>query len=86
MTTKESESRYYRRNKEMVRRYKRMCGCRDCGDHRPEVLEFDHITDNKRCNVSMLYNKRHKLKAEIRKCQVVCGSCHKIRTGQRRGQ
>lgn len=58
--------------------------CKDCGNDDHRVLEFDHLED-KDCNVSHYLGKnRKKAEAEARKCEVVCGNCHNIRTYERR--
>ena len=59
--------------------------CTDCGETDPVVLEFDHLRDK-------IFDIGPKLAtypwaavlAEIEKCEVVCGNCHKRRTARRR--
>ena len=69
--------------KEFVRRYKILVGCKDCGyKTNPVALDFDHITDNKLINVSNAKSIKQ-AKEEIRKCEVVCANCHRIRTYNR---
>ena len=70
--------------------YKKNNKCLDCGfkgnDH-PEVLEFDHIGNNKEFNVSEFHSQTsslNKVKEEIKKCELVCANCHRIRTASRR--
>lgn len=62
-------------------------GCIDCGFNlHPRALEFDHISDNKRANVSNLIRSDYSWKTileEIAKCEVVCANCHAIRTANR---
>jgi hypothetical protein len=61
--------------------------CVDCGEDNPVVLEFDHLRD-KVDNVSGLVRRLTSWQAiedEIRKCEVVCANCHRIRTAQRAG-
>jgi hypothetical protein len=56
--------------------------CTDCGDDRLIVLEFDHVR-SKRGNVTQLARRGCGLKAlqaEISKCEVRCGNCHRRRT------
>ena len=64
--------------------YKEDQGCFDCGIFYPHyVLEFDH-----RPGVKKFGNVYHVLKkygwdkawAEVKKCDVVCSNCHKVRT------
>jgi len=59
-------------------------GCVDCGYNTyPEALDFDHIGDDKLCDVSKCHNETQLL-AEIAKCEVVCANCHRRRTALRR--
>jgi len=70
--------------------YKKRSKCSDCGlsgVQYPEVLDFDHINDNKEFNISEF--RRHtsgfnKVKKEIKKCEIVCANCHRIRTAERK--
>ena len=70
--------------REFTNRHKGLCGCSSCGikDHR--VLDYDHINPaDKKYLVSQLVNLAYSLKTikdEIRKCQVLCSNCHRIRT------
>jgi hypothetical protein len=67
-----------------TRRYKKMCGCVDCGySANPIALQFDHVIGNKIANVSTMISKGvsiSKIKEEIRKCEVRCANCHAIVT------
>jgi len=61
-------------------------GCAECGERDPRVLEFDHIEPrNKAYAVSKLFANGYswgaeKLRAEIRKCRVICANCHRKHT------
>jgi hypothetical protein len=58
--------------------------CRDCSNDDRRVLEFDHLGD-KIANISELYTRSwDKLKLELKKCELVCANCHKIRTWRRK--
>jgi hypothetical protein len=71
------------RNREKVNQYKLEKGCSDCGyKEHPAGLEFDHI-GHKNANVAMLMGQDKKLWEEIKLCEVVCGTCHGIRTWNR---
>lgn len=57
-------------------------GCADCGNKDLRVLEFDHILE-KVDNVSaMIAHGRpwDVIQDEMKKCEIVCANCHKIRT------
>jgi len=77
----------YAKNAEIVRQIKLDSGCIDCGysDHHAG-LEFDHIEGRKGGEtVAKLMGKSIKrILEEIDKCDVVCGTCHNIRTWNRR--
>jgi len=69
--------------KRFIRRYKLLVGCTDCGYREHHVaLDFDHIGDNKTINVA-LAKSISQAKEEMRKCEVVCSNCHRIRTYNR---
>src|SRR4051812_17644010 len=65
--------------------------CVDCGGTwDPLVMEFDHCRGEKCFNLGDFHGaRRHGLKrllAEIEKCDVVCPTCHRIRTLRRLGK
>ena len=60
--------------------------CLDCGGEFPtESMHFDHVRGVKRFGLGQ-YGLRpiETIKAEIAKCEVVCGNCHAVRTEARR--
>ena len=62
--------------------------CVDCGERDRIVLTFDHVTGEKRANVSDMVQGGfglESIKAEIEKCDVVCFNCHQIRSQKRAG-
>ena len=60
--------------------YKIERGCVDCGYAKHHsALEFDHIKGNKKINVCFAKSITQAVK-EIKKCEVVCSNCHRIRT------
>jgi hypothetical protein len=67
-----------------LRDYKEHRGCADCKTNFPHyVLEFDHRPGTKKLgNVYHVLKKYgiEKARQEIKKCDVVCSNCHKIRT------
>ena len=62
--------------------------CVDCGEADIRVLQFDHIDPSSKTeNVSALIRRRlawSQILAEIAKCEVRCGNCHRRRTLQQR--
>lgn len=75
----------YRKNMEFVQQYKLQKGCADCGYSTHHAgLEFDHVNGILRDRVASLVGRSMKvLLQEIEKCDVVCGTCHGIRTWNR---
>ena len=79
-------TRRRKRMKAWMREYLSDKACVDCGIDDLLVLEFDHIADDKRANVSRLLHGGHSLQCvtdEIAKCEVVCANCHRRRTALR---
>jgi hypothetical protein len=59
--------------------------CSDCGLNYPSyVMDFDHLSD-KLSNISYLTSsgRTAALKKELKKCEIVCSNCHRIRTHAR---
>ena len=62
--------------------------CVDCGETDPMVLTFDHVTGNKKMNISQMVNQGYSLAAiqsEIVLCVVRCANCRMRIEKQRRG-
>ena len=62
--------------------------CVDCGEADIVVLEFDHIGDDKKFNISDATRHGYgmdKVIAEIAKCEVRCANCHRKKTYERGG-
>lgn len=63
-------------------------GCIDCGyAAHAEALQFDHIENNKKANVSDLIRSDYSwdtIKKEIDKCVIRCANCHAVITAVRR--
>ena len=74
--------------RDYVQRVKRLHKCIDCGQSNPQVLEFDHVK-NKSHNISDMTNGAYSIEAikkEIRKCEIRCANCHRIKTIERRNE
>lgn len=71
-----------------ARQYLKLHPCVDCGERDVRVLEFDHIDPKeKKFNISRWCSDGGNLKTlekEIKKCQVRCSNCHRIRTVEER--
>lgn len=71
--------------REWVRNEKQKTPCKDCGVLYPSyVTDYDHIGE-KKMNISLLINRgsAKQVKEEIKKCELVCANCHRIRTFKR---
>lgn len=59
-------------------------GCVDCGIKDSRILDFDHVDkNNKIASVCKLVNSgtsEQKILDEIKKCEVRCANCHRIKT------
>ena len=72
----------------IIARYKTFKGCIDCGYNlHPHALDFDHVFDTKEFDISPAVNNLtswKRIRKEIRKCEVRCANCHRIKTFERR--
>lgn len=76
------------RNRAFALDYLRSHPCVDCGEADPVVLEFDHRDPReKRTEVGRLIHTTTltAVRAEIEKCDVRCGNCHRIKTATQFG-
>jgi hypothetical protein len=82
--TIERNSKLNIRNLAFVFRYLKIFGkCVDCGTTDIRVLEFDHVRGTKVEGVMRLASQLasiFKIKEEIRKCEIRCCNCHRIKT------
>lgn len=71
----------------VLRAYKEDSGCVDCGHKYPHfILEFDHKPGYRKLDNVYRVLKKYGIEMawkEVRKCDVVCSNCHKIRTNER---
>lgn len=77
----------YQANLQHVQALKVERGCADCGYNAHHAgLEFDHVQPRLRGTVASQMGRSLKvLLEEIERCEVVCGTCHSIRTWNRGG-
>ena len=63
--------------------------CVDCGKEYPSyVMDFDHVRGEKKFNISSAHRDAiamDRILEELKKCEVVCSNCHRIRTFTRSG-
>jgi len=61
--------------------------CADCGKtFHYAAMDFDHVRDIKRVDISRMIRTGYSVAAieqELKKCEVVCANCHRIRTWSR---
>lgn len=64
------------------------CPCKDCGNKFPACcMDFDHARGTKKFNVGSMFAHHYSRKLiehEIKKCDLVCSNCHRIRTQKRK--
>lgn len=83
---KKERTRYAKR-KQFFDMLKTERGCYDCGGMFPaEALDWDHAPGAEKCfNIGdRILHPIEETMTEISKCQVVCATCHRIRTASRR--
>ena len=60
----------------------------DCGESDSVVLEFDHVTGDKRSSIANYVRSGRSwnlIVNEVQKCEVRCANCHRRVTAQRNG-
>src|SRR3989344_3046891 len=89
---KKKHLKYIQKLKNLVRayieNYKKQRKCADCGflgKHYPQVLDFDHLSHKVFAIGSWRKNVLSvaRVEKEIKKCELVCANCHRIRTVKR---
>lgn len=72
------------RRYEILNNYKMAKGCKECGYNKHAVaLDFDHINPlEKSFNISARLDLStiKTLMKEVRKCQILCANCHRVKT------
>ena len=66
-------------NTKLMRRYKRFCGCKVCGEREPVALDLHHVdpTTKDYSPASLVGYSTETMKKEFRKCIVLCATCHR---------
>lgn len=85
----QAKRRWEKREVERIRQFlaDHLAGhpCVDCGETDPVVLEFDHVRGEKIAEVSKLARSSvARVAAEVAKCDVRCGNCHRRKTARER--
>lgn len=77
---------YGKRVRRIIWEYKARRPCSDCGNkYPPEAMDFDHVRGPKAFNIGNARSVALKaLAVEIAKCDLVCATCHRLRTCERR--
>lgn len=79
--TKRNRDIIWKENTQNVAQYLLLHPCVDCGESDIRVLDFDHLQDKKMGIARMMRLKHwYDIVEEIKKCEVVCSGCHRIRT------
>lgn len=76
-----SKSKIRKQIRELIRRYKDR-PCQDCGiKYEKSRMSYDHVRGIKRFNLggSILHETIESVVEEIKKCDILCLGCHKIR-------
>lgn len=74
------------RNRQFVWDYLKEHPCIECGEKNPVTLEFDHRDEKtKVMDISSAVDNGwsiKKISEEIKKCDVLCSNCHKVKTAE----
>lgn len=85
--TKERTVRIRTKQSRYLWELKESSGCADCKEKYPHyMLEFDHLPEYQKLGSPMEIARNYSMQKalnEVKKCDVVCANCHKIRTWQR---
>ena len=68
--------------------YLKIHPCIDCGETHLATLDFDHVREKKKVNISVLIRRGQTLRVilkEVEKCDVRCSNCHRKRTYKANG-
>ena len=82
---KEANKRVSFRTKELIWSVRASNYCTDCKRYfHPACMDFDHLK-NKKCTIGKEYwaKKFETIFKEIKKCQLVCSNCHRLRSYKR---
>jgi len=79
-----NKKRYIDRNRRFIYDYLLNNPCIECGEKHPCKLDFDHREDKEEIISRMVGNAcgLEKLTREIKKCDVLCAGCHRLKTAK----
>lgn len=86
LRARKGNKRSLHRNRVRLTEYLSAHPCVDCGCSDIRVLDFDHVRGEKINEVTRLIQENaswRTIEAEIAKCEVRCGNCHRIKTIER---
>ena len=83
----EREKKSRHNKSKVIQQIKESTPCLDCGNYYPYyVMDFDHRPGEKKfASVSTMVSLRYSMEVilnEIKKCDLVCANCHRIRTNK----
>jgi hypothetical protein len=76
------------RNRNYILSYLLDHPCVDCGEFDPLLLDFDHTMGKKEINIATAVINSwalDSLQEEIKKCEIRCVRCHRIKTAKEQG-
>lgn len=83
----QTRKKHRQKAKDVINAIKESTPCTDCKKKYPAVvMDFDHVHGNKTKEVSAYMRGGNLIDAleEIKKCELVCANCHRLRTESRR--
>lgn len=88
LSAKSSRPQLRDRNRAWIHEHKSGRPCSDCQQMFPAIcMDFDHLDGATKvasiARLVMNFSSIEKLEEEIRKCELVCANCHRIRTYRR---
>lgn len=68
------------RRREFIRRYKSLCGCKICGEKQSVCLDLHHLDPSQKEfePAKMGRQSMEKIRAELKKCVVLCANHHRM--------
>lgn len=86
--SKQAQRRAWERNQKYMGDYLAAHPCVDCGQTDIRLLDFDHVTNDKKYGIGTMVSTTFsiaRIEEEIAKCEVRCANCHRLKTWERMG-